>query len=228
MEFERESDWHVARAQIREEPPPDLGVGIGAIAYQLLSALNLVTWSLAVRKLGIRRAEAVRHQIQFPVTFSQGHFKNTKLVSCGHVSKAAIAVFDSLQPYNGFHGLPGARSHPLAVVKELADADKHRVLATTYGRMDMGRVRFQWDTGPTGPLIRLARRRSRNLETGAELARIRFETGNEQANVRVDPQPRLELVFETDSWAITLHHVANGYGATLTCLDTFRSLFPNR
>jgi len=226
VEFERESGWHVARAQLREEPPPGLSVRVGGIAYQILSALNLVTWSVAVRKLGARRAEAMRNAIQFPVTFSPRHFANTRLVREALVSRQALAVFERLQPYNGHHGLAAAREHPLAIIKELADADKHRVLAAAYGRMGFAGVRLQWDRGPTGPQIRRVARSNRMLKRGAQLARIRFKTGNEQANVRVDPQPALEILFETDNWAITVHHVGNGFGAALTCLDAFRTLFP--
>jgi hypothetical protein len=144
------------------------------------------------------------------------------------VSRQALAVFESLQPYKGNLGPAAARGHPLAIIKELADADKHRVLAAAYGRMGFAGVRLQWDSGPTGPQIRRVARTNRMLKRGAQLARIRFETGNEQANVRVDPQPALEILFETDNWTITVQHVANGFGAALTCLDAFRTLFPTK
>ena len=226
VEFDGETGWHSAVAQVAEEPPPRLSVLVGSVAYQLLSALNLLTWRLAVRKLGARATEAVKNEIQFPVAFSPNHFANLKLVKNAHVSKQALTVLERLQPYNGHHGPTGARHHPLALIKELADSDKHRVLASAYGRMEMAGVKFEWDAPASDPHVRRVARRSRTIKAGAHLARIRFDIGNQQANVRVNPQPTLEILFDSDNWAISLYDLGNCIAATFVCLDAIETLFP--
>lgn len=230
VEFEPQSGWHVARLRIREEPPPRLSVIAGNVAYQLLSGLNHVAWELAVRKLGIARARKKRQGIEFPIAKTSGDFDARAIVTQRLVSKQALAVFDKLQPYNRTNGEKTAPQHPLVTMKEVADADKHRILAPSFGRGDFGSVQFRWNQRiARGPRINdTLRRRSklRAIPDGAELARIRFETGNDQVHVRVKRQPAIGISFESDNWTLGMEGIASWVFVAHHAFVALSGLFP--
>jgi hypothetical protein len=72
VEFDRGSGWWIAKIGVVEEPPPDLSVLVGDIAYQCLSAFNHIVWELAARKIGRRRItdKRIREHVQVPVAHS--------------------------------------------------------------------------------------------------------------------------------------------------------------
>jgi hypothetical protein len=233
VKFEPETGWHIAHIRILEEPPPTLSVHVGSLAYQCYSALNHVVWQLVVRKVGKKRAYALRNHVGFPLALKPRDFQS--LCTPQNVSKPARAVLESLQPYRRPHKLTG---HPLLLIKELADADKHRVLAPSYGLADitdiMGNSRFAWDTtvasNPTFrrdlPLRHPAGVPIRMLKDGAEFMSIRFGTGNEHANVRVNGKPTAEIVFESDTWGFTQRRIRDMLATTDRCLTRLATLFP--
>jgi hypothetical protein len=237
IEFEEKSGWYVAHSAIREEPPPRLGVLVGSIAHQCLSALNHVVWALAVRKLGDKSAGTKRKGIEFPICETASEFSKRPTIAKRYVSKQAIAVLERLQPYAGPMPPGGVRQHYLFLIKDLADADKHRVLAAGYGRVDLNGLwsgeSLVWDRSTRTPTIQrllrppTAATRGRMLKSGTQLARIRFEVGNADANVRVNPQPSARIVFVGDKWSgITLEALGDCIGQTNWCLMHLAGLFP--
>jgi hypothetical protein len=214
VDFDRHSGWWIANARVSEEPPPRLGVIVGEIAYECLSMLNHLTWELAARKVGRTKvfSKQIKSQVQFPVAMSESAFKHNALVARRLVSKAALAVIDGLQPYHRYNLYGAARPddltltaaklragvQPLEIIKELADADKHRVLTTTFATVEFGGVGFTWDSArASGPRVG-GFGRSLWVVDGTPLGRIRFENGNEEANVGVDGAPSLDVLFGTD------------------------------
>jgi hypothetical protein len=103
---------------------------VGSIAHQGYSALNHIAWALAARKLGTSKALANRRQLDFPICDSEAEFKRLKVLK--HVSRQAAQKFEGLQPYQRRAENHGRIQHPLLLVKELANADKHRVLPSSY------------------------------------------------------------------------------------------------
>src|SRR5947208_11116777 len=91
-------------------------------------------------------SKRIRGNVQFPVAQSPAHFGQAAIVHHRHVSKPALAVFERLQPYKGHHGPLGPPQHPLSLLKEIADADKHRVLAMSFGHVALDRIPFLWDS----------------------------------------------------------------------------------
>jgi hypothetical protein len=79
VEFDRRSGWWIAKLGMVEEPPPDLGVLVGDIAYQCLSAFNIVVWELAARKIGRRKVatKQFRNHVQLPVALTRRAFETT-------------------------------------------------------------------------------------------------------------------------------------------------------
>jgi hypothetical protein len=237
IEFEEKTGWYSAHSSIREEPPPRLGVLVGAIAHQCLSTLNHVVWALAVRKLGDKRAGKKRMAIAFPICETASEFRKRQLIAKKYISQQAIAALEGLQPYVPPIPPDGARHDHLFLIKDLADADKHRVLAAGYGRVDLNGLwrggSLVWDSRARGPTIQrilsppTAATRNRMVRGGTQLARIRFEVGNADANVRMNPQPTARILVRGDKWqGITLEDLQDCIGQTNRCLMRLAVLFP--
>lgn len=227
VNFQPDSGWHVATFQIIEHPPPRLSVVVGEIAYECLSALNHLTWELACRKVGRRRVMAVKRSVQFPLAESPTHFAKLALVKQGLVSQQAVAVMEGLQPYHGPHGSGRPGNQPATIIKDIADSDKHRVLATAFAELDLSEIVWTWDTtravgvtdedlGTTGP-----------LKDGEKLGRIRFEIGNDEVKVEVDRNPAAEVLFSTNRWLIRRKHLATCcWWVDRIAMPTLAPLFP--
>jgi hypothetical protein len=135
-----------------------------------------------------------------------------------------------VQPYNGARGPQFASAHPLMTLKEVADSDKHRVLAPSLGMVDFRGVKWDWDdTVARGETVRNflgLRNRNRGMRDGTELAWIRFRVGNEQVKVRVKPEPTFDVVFNSDSWTLERDDIEHWILATRGALLRLATLFP--
>lgn len=210
IKFESDTSWHVARVQIVEDPPPSLSVLVGNIAYQLLSAINLLAWELAAREVGrdALQQRKVAQQVQFPIAKDWADFRSYPVLKL--VSDAAVAVFESLQPYKRPHGPAGPKQHHLFLVKELADSDKHRVITASYGAADFTGVRLIRDDEPGGGReVELCFKPGEVLEHDANLVKVRFEVRNAEAQVRVDPKPTPQILFESNNWSFGRLEIGN-------------------
>jgi hypothetical protein len=232
VKLDGKSGWHIARLQVVEEPPPDLSVLVGAIAYQCLSALNLIAWELAARKIGRRKifAPEIRRDISFPIAQCSKDFRSLRLVTQGYVSKQAVTAFDSVQPYSTRYGPGGPTHHDLFLIKELADSDKHRILSGALGRLDLGGISLKWNESVARDpeFVRNIKEswRSRYIEDGAELARVRFKVGNAKAKVSVDRHPPAHVAFRSDNWTVILDDVESCIATTMWTVRQFVPLFP--
>lgn len=233
VDFNAQSGWWVATADVSDEPGPDLGVLIGAIAYQCLSALNILVWELAARKVGSRRihTDSIRRHVSIPVTVREQDFASLPLISKHWVSVPATAALRRLQPYAGPHGPSGPNEHPLRLLKEIADSDKHRVLVSHFFHTTMQGVSWAWDTAKArGPVVKVGiLPNSGIIEHGVPVAAIRFDEGNEEANVKVDPQPSSQVRISTDSWVIRPPDVEMFWRWAVEAVEIkLAPLFPNR
>lgn len=241
VKFEPKSGWYVAHTRIAQEPPPALSVLVGSIAHQCYSALNHVTWELVARKIGKNIAEQpeIRRHISFPISEKPRDFRSLHTVR--KVSKKAQAVLNDLQPYSGPHPPRNPKAHPLFVIKDLADTDKHRLLAVSYGSVYLSDVwtgaAFGWNEVARGvtlerilpPKRTVQGGRSRMLKSGTELVRLRFDVGNADANVRVDRQPSAEIAFSSPSWSnLKVIDIAAFVAVTNRCISELAKLFPRQ
>jgi hypothetical protein len=186
-----------------------------------------VAWELAVRNLGEEEASkgSVRSRIEFPICDKRKEFLKRDVL--GFLAPEAVTKFEELQPFHKPRGKHGKIQHPLLLMKELADADKHRVLPTTYGSMDLAKASVEWDSSATLPTFRhLLSRTERHTRDGTAIARVRFAHGNATANVRVPEQPKLDLVFESDTWSgLSLFSVGDCLAAAGRCISELATLF---
>jgi hypothetical protein len=219
----------MSRLRVLKEPPLRLSIIAGEMAYEYVSALNHLVWELAAHKLGRKKVWNYRMGIQFPIAASPESFLKPVLVRKQYVSKRALVIIESLQPYDGRDGLPGAQSHPLWLIKNVADSDKHRILAPRLTRITMTGLEFAWDTTiATGPEVEPLLKPGQGLYDGTELERIRFRTGNDQANVRVNRQLPTDILLGSGEWALTLSDFGNAHACMSCALRHLEPLFPTR
>jgi hypothetical protein len=129
--YDPQTGSHIARITSVPQPIPTLrwGVIIGDVLHNLRSALDHLAWELA--HWG-GRTPPDPGGVKFPiadslVTFGSGAAtRATKQMDPVHVAK-----IESLQPYHPENVGPdrwtGAYIHPLAFVRDLSNADKHRL-----------------------------------------------------------------------------------------------------
>jgi hypothetical protein len=104
-------------------PLLDWGVRVGDCVHNLRSALDHVVWQLALCHLQRDPTEKEARRIQFPISDSCNGFKASSVkqyISCEHFS-----ALDQFQPYKAGEE---AWRHKLAILRELSNTDKHRVI----------------------------------------------------------------------------------------------------
>ena len=108
-------------------PPQDLSLIIGDCLYNLRAALDYLAWQLVLAHRG-----RPNHRTQFPIydTRLTPKGRSRRIEPEGGVDAPALAVLESLQPYQRGHD---AQTHPLAVLQRLSNIDKHRQLHIARG-----------------------------------------------------------------------------------------------
>lgn len=138
---------HVYRAE--SAPPVKLGLSaiLGDVVHNLRSALDHLAWQLVILNGMVPPSNCA-----FPIRDSRlrrdpltGQVVPTPLELTGSVSNEVIRAIDHYQPYQAQEGV-----HPLALLRDLDNIDKHRHLI-------LGAAAVSWGIGAyskTGPNIR--------------------------------------------------------------------------
>jgi hypothetical protein len=129
--------------RINEPPPFQRWTLIFADALtNLRSALDYLVYAVAVAQSGAA-PPPFETKLQFPIADTKATFdERVRTKWLGSISDPVIAKFESFQPYN--------RPHPtlpplLAVLRDLNNADKHRLIRLTYGSMGQANIGFVGD-----------------------------------------------------------------------------------
>lgn len=111
----------------KAEPPLYLGVIVGDFLHNLRCELDHLIWQLVLLNGG----EPTRHH-QFPISDTQADFEGHKQRRLAGLVPEQIAAVEELQPYRIDEE---ARWHPLAVLRDLSNIDKHQRVhvSTTVG-----------------------------------------------------------------------------------------------
>jgi hypothetical protein len=142
MEFEPQTGRYIARFRARKQPPLSMSVRVGELVHNLRSALDHVAWVLASANAddaGALWEPKTRRKIMFPVAKDAATFESHSLMS--FISQEAKAALDPLQPHHRGHPYQVAR-HPLSVLHELWNIDKHRVVHAGMGAIDLSTTTF--------------------------------------------------------------------------------------
>jgi hypothetical protein len=230
VEFDAASGWHVARLRVSAEPPIRLSVIAGEMAYEYISALNHVAWVLAARKRGRERAWKKRTQIQFPIALDPAGFAAQPIVKNSHVSRSAIAAFAGLQPYTGRDGEAGARNHSLWHLKEIADSDKHRVLAPRISSMLLREIEYDWPNIKRGDRFKIERllRPCHRLYDGKALGRIRFADNRIRVVSASHGDLNVDVSFGAGEWMLSVRDFGDARAFMNRALGELALLFPPR
>ena len=105
-------------AVVEEEPPSRLGVIAGDVIQNLRSALDHLVW--AYTGPGLRGTDT-----GFPIVARPRNFEASAAKRIPGVSEAVRALIERSQPY---HWGSARRDHPLFILKNLSNIDKHRTL----------------------------------------------------------------------------------------------------
>lgn len=229
VDLDAERRWYIASVEVIEEPPPRLSILLGEIAYECISALNHLVWELAARKQGRKRVLKIKRSIQFPVCTSARHLAQQALVKDRLVSRDAMAVLAALQPYETLYGSYLRLNETLRWVKDIADTDKHRVLARGFGELVIDELEWEWDeTHADGPIEEGLLGWDEPIDHGTKIGRIRFRSGHRHAAVHVDRQPGADVLFDTGVERVRIRNMEGALEwLDRRALPAFASLFPD-
>lgn len=113
----------------------------------LRTSLDHLVYSIAVSESG-STSPPYDTRLRFPITDCRDSFdEEVRTKRLGNISDPVRAVVESLQPYNRPHeALPPL----LHILRELNNADKHRLLRLTYGAIAQGSLGFTGEYPPDG------------------------------------------------------------------------------
>ena len=119
-------EW-IERFRVREPPPLRWGVMLGECVHNLRSALDHLVCQLTLLDGGTMEDCA---QTQFPIASkSEAQFEGMADARIPGLSKWHRAMIKRAQPYRAGDL---AWKHPLTILAELSNADKHRLINPTY------------------------------------------------------------------------------------------------
>lgn len=205
-------EW-IERFQIREPPPMRWGVILGDCVHNLRSALDHLICQLTLLNGGTMDDCA---QTQFPIASKdEAQFEAMANYRIPGLSKKHRAIVKMTQPYRAGDR---AASHPLSVLAELSNADKHRLINPTFSvvKSDAGSVlerlaqSYEGD-GPSPVESWWMLKRGSRLEHDAPWFRIVFDRAilTERVDVQMSGNPRLGIAFgEIGMDADSFRHVA--------------------
>lgn len=117
-QIQPDGETSVIAVQVVTQPPVSLSVLVGEIAHQLRSAVDHIAYGLV-----LAAGNSPTRRTSFPVCKTRPN----RLSVDGGVSSEALTRVDELQPYQQRE----PTAHPLYVLNELWNVDKHRNLHLT-------------------------------------------------------------------------------------------------
>ena len=129
--------WVEWRAEVREQPPSQIGLIVGDIIHNLRSSLDHIVWEL-VERGGARLTESERRKLGFPIYDCSEKFEAELQRKVKGASQAAVDFIKNTKPYKG-------GNEPLWWLDELDVRDKHRVLLAVGSAVTLNEVHVVWD-----------------------------------------------------------------------------------
>jgi hypothetical protein len=118
------NDWVVTVAYVAEFPALSLFVGDAANNFR--SALDYLIYEMAYVDGG--GVDAPHGRTQFPIMRWPSDFRDRTTNMLENISNPHRAMIERFQPYNSWKGLD---FHPLGLLRDISDDDKHRLVVTT-------------------------------------------------------------------------------------------------
>jgi hypothetical protein len=179
-ELDEKTGKYILRAKINAEPPVEWGLVIGDIAHNLRSALDHLIWQLCLLQTSKPHKRA-----EFPIFLEAGRYNATRISQLTPRQKALI---EGLQPYHGSN----PASHPLWILHEINNADKHRLIQLAGRALEFKSLGFNqlWgydfiDLNVGGGLV----------EDGAQIADFTLIQRDPKAHVYMNLDFTFDIVF---------------------------------
>jgi hypothetical protein len=170
---------------------------IGDAVHNMRSALDHITWAFSTRNFAVKTLKELR-DIQFPICLREGEYWGSRK-SLGqrqrrmrYVEDAARTRIDAMQPY---HGGDRATGHPLAILNELSNEDKHHKLLITATGLQIPLAEISGFPPPFLYPDRISRRLG-GAEDDAPLAIFHYSVPIPETGVNVDVDSSGEVVFD--------------------------------
>ncbi len=185
-EFDADAGEWIERFQVREPPPLRYGVILGDCVHNLRCCLDHTIWQSTLLDGGTPNGST-----QFPIASrSESQFEKMADTRIPGLSAEHRALVKRVQPY---HRGDEADSDPLAVLANLSNTDKHRIVIPTYSFMENeaseildGLVGNYRGEGPSPVDSFWVVKRGSRLEHGAPWFRIVWQPGQ-------PPPPNVKL-----------------------------------
>ena len=116
---------HTVSVEPFGDPPLNLSLIVGDVVHDFRSGLDHLALGLAEANVGGPVSPEVEERSQFPIYSCRDKFRKGRSWRIGCVHPKAQAVMQRLQPYRRREDW---ERHPLWVLRELSDFDKHRRL----------------------------------------------------------------------------------------------------
>jgi hypothetical protein len=193
-QMEPDTQRYVFRLRMFEPPPLEWGVLIGEIAHSARSCLDYIAQQLVVLN-----GKTPNRATQFPIFGDPCSFVTKSPRMIAKMSEHHRGMLEELQPYHRFDVLGNETEHvpfqhPLYLLSELSNTDKHRVLNPTALKLVA--------VGMTQLLKRQVRTFGHNfhlswppLEDGAELAWVRALPTGPYPKLYVDSAYPIEILL---------------------------------
>lgn len=117
---QRHIQWIATAAH---EPPADLGVLVGEWAHNVRGALDYTVYELVRRATG----DDDPRWTQFPIVLEEPRYAEQERQRLHGAPAWSLPVFRGLQPFNDGAEAPW---HPLAILADISNRDKHRLVHT--------------------------------------------------------------------------------------------------
>lgn len=114
---------YVLKVRVREEPDPTWGLIIGDVLTNARATLDYLTAELVLLAGG-----TVTRLTQFPIYDTPSEYQGKGVPRVKGMNPKHAALIETFQPYNG--PKRPVNEHPLALLRDLSNLDKHRVLTT--------------------------------------------------------------------------------------------------
>jgi hypothetical protein len=171
-ELDAEQRNKLIKVEVLRNPPAELGLIIGEFLHNMRSALDNLVYDLARSHRGDPLSKNIAGGSQFPIFKDRDQFLGKGMDQIRGIAPAAKTIIEGLQPY---HRGEKFAYHRLWMLRELSNADKHRLLHPALlmpqaMAMFAGEVKISNITWTLGP-----------VKNGAEIARYPYfgETGVE-------------------------------------------------
>lgn len=166
--------------EVKEPPVLDWGCRMGDVLHNLHSALDHLAWQLAAFGLGREPTKEEAKSISCPIALTSNDFNSLAIIKI--LDPSHLATLRGLQPYQRGNR-KRAEGHPLAIIKELSNIDKHRLVHISH--MALKAFPFKPPTAKDYEITRIVTPSGDvPLKDGQELARVE--------GVITGPEPEIE------------------------------------